>query len=75
METLGSNFWLYLADGGSVHFVNVSTDTSGHIFQYQASEVFDPHGLRTALSYDTSGNLTKVAQDGGRCGLTPEKWT
>jgi RHS repeat-associated protein len=51
----GSNFWLHLADGGSVHFVG-----------YQATEVFDPHGLRTALSYDANGYLYRVEQDGGR---------
>jgi RHS repeat-associated protein len=56
MAADGSEFWLCLADGGSVHF------TQG----YQASEVFDPHGLRTALEYYPDGSLKKVTQEGGR---------
>ena len=56
----GSNFWLHLADGGSVHFI-------GGPGGYQATEVFDPHGLRTDLHYRPDGNLDKVTQeDGGR---------
>jgi RHS repeat-associated protein len=54
----GSNFWLHLADGGSVHFVAVSGG-------YEATEVFDPHGLRTTLSYNADG-LYRVEQEGGR---------
>ena len=55
----GSQFWLYRADGGAVHFIN------GPLI-YQASEVYDPHGLHTALTYDASGHVTHVQQDGGR---------
>ncbi len=51
----GTDFSLCLADGGSVHFVNM-----------MATEVFDPHGLRTELRYDPQGHLTDVIQDGGR---------
>ncbi len=55
----GSQFWLYRADGGAVHFI-------GGPGIYQASEIFDPHGLRTQLDYDANGHLTTVTQDGGR---------
>ena len=55
----GSNFWLHLADGGSVHFVGGSGG-------YDATEIFDPHGLRTDLHYRPDGRLDKVTQEGGR---------
>ncbi|HEV2806340.1 MAG TPA: hypothetical protein VGW57_15560 [Chthoniobacterales bacterium] len=51
----GADFYLCLADGGSVHFVN-----------FVATEVFDPHGLRTGLYYKADGNLEYIEQDGGR---------
>lgn len=56
----GSEFWLYRADGGAVHFIEDSN------WGYQAREVFDPHGLLTTLSYDGNGHLYRVEQDGGR---------
>ena len=60
MASNGSNFWLYLADGGSVHFTNGPDD-------YRATEVFDPHGYRTDLRYDANGHLDQVKQEtGGR---------
>jgi YD repeat-containing protein len=59
MAADGSQFWLYLADGGAVHFINGPG-------VYQASEVFDPHGLHTSLQYDANGRLVQVSQDGGR---------
>ncbi len=59
MDYWGTSFWLYRADGGSVHFQDVNGD-------YQATEVFDPHGLRTELHYDAEGYLEWVEQDGGR---------
>ena len=48
---------LYLpADGGAVHFVGSHNEArcgrGKRGWLYQASEVFDPHGLRTALTYD-----------------------
>jgi YD repeat-containing protein len=56
----GSEFWLYLADGGSVHF-------TGGPWGYLATEVFDPHGLRTTLTYHPlNGQLQRVEQEGGR---------
>jgi hypothetical protein len=55
----GSSFWLYRADGGAVYFHD---SNSG----YQATKVFDPHGLRTDLHYDPSGRLDRVEQEGGR---------
>ncbi|PYI93375.1 MAG: hypothetical protein DME97_06470 [Verrucomicrobia bacterium] len=55
----GSQFWLDLADGGAVHFINGPS-------VYYATEVFDPHGLRTQLDYDGNGHLRTVTQDGGR---------
>ena len=54
----GSEFWLRLADGGSVHFI-------GGPGVYQASELFDPHGFRTGFHY-TGGLLDRVEQEGGR---------
>jgi len=32
---------------------------------YQAKQVFDPHGLRTDLHYNTNGHLDTVTQEGG----------
>jgi YD repeat-containing protein len=60
MAENGSEFWLFRADGGSVHFMNDS------VWGYQAREVFDPHGLLTTLHYNAEGNLDCVKQDGGR---------
>jgi RHS repeat-associated protein len=62
MTENGSEFWLTREDGGAVHFVNTGTQFP----KYQATEVFDPHGLRTNLSYDTNGRLIRVEQEGGR---------
>ncbi|MEY2484216.1 MAG: hypothetical protein QOK24_2744 [Verrucomicrobiota bacterium] len=59
MAADGSEFWLYLADGGAVHFI-------GGGGYYYATEVFDPHGLHTDLHYDANGHLDQVTQDGGR---------
>ncbi|HEV2841930.1 MAG TPA: RHS repeat-associated core domain-containing protein [Chthoniobacterales bacterium] len=59
MSYWGESFWLYRADGGAVHFEDVNGD-------YRATEVFDPHGLRTVLHYDGDRNLQWVEQDGGR---------
>ncbi|HZE58154.1 MAG TPA: hypothetical protein VE031_09900, partial [Chthoniobacterales bacterium] len=52
-STGGSSFWLHLADGGSVYF-------DGGPGGYQAKQVFDPHGLRTDLHYNTNGHLDTV---------------
>ena len=60
MAADGSQFWLCRADGGSVHFV---WDPTYELFQAKA--VYDPHGLKTTLSY-TIGYLTHVEQEGGR---------
>ena len=64
----GHEFWLSRADGGSVHFVGVYQEPFlGHLrWVYQATEVFDPNGLRTDLTYDQDGNLSQVKQEGGR---------
>jgi hypothetical protein len=59
----GSNFWLYTDDGGAVHFV-------GNTWDYRATEVFDRYGFRTDLSYDETGRLTRVQQEGGERWLT-----
>src|SRR2546430_4960092 len=59
MSRDGSQFWVYRADGSSVHFV-------GGPGVYQVNETFDPHGLRTEFQYDANGRLVKVVQDGGR---------
>jgi RHS repeat-associated protein len=56
----GSEFWLYRADGGSVHF------TAGP-YGYLATEVFDPHGFKTTLTYNAvNWQLERVEQEGGR---------
>lgn len=60
MAADGSEFWLYRADGGSVHFVGGSGG-------YQATEVYDPNGLKTFLAYNgPQGQLSDVTQEGGR---------
>ncbi len=63
MDYWGESFWLHLADGGAVHFQNVY---GNNVSDYRATEVFDPHGLRTELHYDGDLNLQWVQQDGGR---------
>jgi RHS repeat-associated protein len=59
MAADGSQFWLFQADGSAVHF-------TGGPGSYQATQVFDPHGLRTDLHYNTNGDLDQVTQEGGR---------
>ena len=59
MAVNGSEFWLCRADGGSVRF-------TGGTGNYRATEVFDPHGLKTVLHYNNGGLLDQVTQDGGR---------
>jgi RHS repeat-associated protein len=59
MAANGSNFWIYRADGSSVHF-------TGGPGVYQATGIFDSHGLRTALDYYADGTLYRVTEDGGR---------
>ncbi len=59
MAVDGSEFWLYQADGSAVHFIGGPGD-------YQASQVFDPHGLETDLHYNANGDLDQVTQEGGR---------
>lgn len=60
MAVDGSQFRLCRSDGGSVRFIRHAT------LGYQAREVFDPHGLRTDLTYNSGGLLSKVEQEGGR---------
>ncbi|HEV2806116.1 MAG TPA: hypothetical protein VGW57_14425, partial [Chthoniobacterales bacterium] len=55
----GSQFWLFRADGSSVHFV-------GGPGVYHVNEIYDSHGLRTALDYYPDGTLYRVTEDGGR---------
>jgi hypothetical protein len=55
MAANGSQFWLCRADGGSVYFLLDSA------FGYQARQVYDPHGLRTDLSYDSNGHLAQIS--------------
>src|ERR1043166_9683660 len=47
----GHEFWLDRADGGSVHFVGVHSEShDGHLWwSYEAQEIFDPHGFKTNL--------------------------
>jgi RHS repeat-associated protein len=63
MASDGSQFWLYLQDGGSVHFVTVPSSSNS---RWRADKVIDPHGLLTQLLYDTDGNLTTVNGPDGR---------
>jgi RHS repeat-associated protein len=67
MAQNGSEFWLARADGGAVHFVSISASHQ----QYQATEVFDPHGFRTDLLYDpVTGYLSQIKQEGWNRWLT-----
>jgi RHS repeat-associated protein len=59
MAADGSEFWLYLADGGAVHFINGPSN-------YYATTVFDSHGLQTDLQYNGNGDLEHITQEGGR---------
>src|ERR1043165_5828037 len=59
MAADGNQFWIYRADGSSIHFV-------GGPGVYHVSETFDPHGLRTAFEYNPDETLSRVTQDGGR---------
>ena len=62
MDPTGDFFWLYTADGGSVFF---RWFDSG----YRATQVVDPHGLSTYLTYENNGHgdrLTRVAGPDGR---------
>lgn len=63
----GSEFWIYRADGGSVHFVGHSpVYANGRtVWYYEAREVYDPHGFRTELQYE-DWFLKRVLPDGGR---------
>lgn len=65
MAVNGSSFWLARADGGSVRFIWVPPTPQGAQGYYLATEVIDPHGLKTDLIY-TGGLLTEVRQEGGR---------
>jgi YD repeat-containing protein len=66
----GHEFWLRRGDGGAVHFWGVRPerqDASGYTWwNYDAIEVFDPHGFKTDLVYDGEGYLKKVQQPGNR---------
>ncbi|MEY2507592.1 MAG: hypothetical protein QOH01_1921, partial [Verrucomicrobiota bacterium] len=59
MAADGSEFWIYRADGSSVHFI-------GGPGVYHVNEIYDSHGLRTALDYYPDGTLYRVTEDGGR---------
>lgn len=65
MAENGMEFWLRLADGGSVRFVFLGPNFIGNR-EYRAVEVYDSHGLRTDLEYDSEGYLDTVTQEGGR---------
>jgi RHS repeat-associated protein len=71
--------YLVLPDGGQVEFkatkqiyadyddsTNPPTITYTSWYTYQAQAIIDPAGLRTTLTYNTSGQLTKVAEPAGR---------
>jgi RHS repeat-associated protein len=69
MSADGSEFWLYLADGGSIHFQGDpgTVQPGGHPwYSYQADRVLDPHGFETDLTYNGNGDLRQVTQEGGR---------
>jgi hypothetical protein len=52
MDPDANQFWLYLVDGGAVHF---EANGGG----YAATKVIDPHGLATELQYE-QGRLVRV---------------
>jgi hypothetical protein len=60
MAADGMEFWIARADGGSVRF------RAAGEFGYQATEVYDPHGFKTELHYNSLGDLYQVTQEGGR---------
>lgn len=67
----GSEFWLYRADGGSVHFVGTNGPNPGgyYSWRYKATEIYDPHGLKTQLVYEGDEQyprLKSVVQEDGR---------
>jgi RHS repeat-associated protein len=64
---------LVLPDGGQVEFAATLQQYYDDVtrvwtswYTYQAQAIIDPSGLRTTLTYNTSGQLTKAADPSGR---------
>ncbi len=62
---------LILPDGGKVEFSAVQhsyqiNGTTYYYYQYKATAIIDPYGLRTTFTYDAQGRLQKVTEPAGR---------
>ncbi len=60
MASDGSQFYLFLSDGGSVFFQRMGS------LGFRATTITDPHGLQTRFLYDSQGDLTDVLGPAGR---------
>src|SRR5207249_2703837 len=61
--------YLLLPDGGKVEFLATQYNVYGnYYYKYKATAIIDPYGLRTTLTYETSGTkrLLTVTEPAGR---------
>src|ERR1700686_1062307 len=60
----GGNFDLVMRDGGRVKFTHPAGSTSG--FDLRATQIVDPYGQITTLTYDGSSRVSQITEPGGR---------
>jgi len=60
----GGNFDLVMRDGGRVRFRHPAGSASGS--DLKATEIVDPYGQITTLTYDGSGRSSRITEPGGR---------
>ena len=60
----GGNFDLVMRDGGRVKFTHPAGSISG--YDLRATQIVDPYGQITNLTYDGSGRVSQVTEPGGR---------
>ncbi|MEN3370480.1 MAG: hypothetical protein V7609_2623 [Verrucomicrobiota bacterium] len=66
IEHMGDgNFDLVMRDGGRVKFVHTGPLT-GAAYSLIATQIVDPYGQITNLTYDGSGRLSQITEPGGR---------
>jgi RHS repeat-associated protein len=65
VHTGNGNFDLIMQDGGRVTFQHGAGSTSGS-YSLTATQIVDPYGLTTLLTYDSAGRLSTVTEPGGR---------
>jgi RHS repeat-associated protein len=65
VHTGNGNFDLIMQDGGRVTFQHGAGSTSGS-YSLTATQIVDPYGQTTLLSYDSAGRLSTVTEPGGR---------